>query len=163
MVRFKIVATLITLLSLSAVAHALPGAAPVETAIAEYDFSTGQIVVSYNGVVQWSVQSASSGLTGDAPVGLPVFGGLISDFDSIIGEASFSTHTDTDLNLGNVAATGLPQGDLTIHWSCGLGDACGPPTSTIGPVVYINVPEPTTLTLAAFSLFGLCCRRRNRA
>ena len=54
-------------------------------------------------------------------MGLPAAGGLASNNDSIIGEANFPLFGYTDLDLGNVAATALPPGDLVINWFTGLG------------------------------------------
>ncbi len=127
---------LAALLVLANTAQANLGPAPSGTVIAEYDWLTGEIVVSVADVNNWFIQSASFGLTGDTPVGIPAGGGLLTDNDDVIGETSFpSTFSYTDLNLGNVAAPVLPFGDLTISSNAGLGQ----PTLT-SPVTYLNPP-----------------------
>jgi len=126
---------LVVLLVLANSAQAGPGLAPSGTVLAEYDWLTGELVVSVTDVNNWYIQSASDGLTGSEPVGLPAAGGLVSNSDNIIGETSFSTYSYTDLNLGNVAAANLPFGDLTISSNAGLGQ----PILT-SPVTYLNPP-----------------------
>ena len=121
--RFTTAATLVAAVMLTGTAVADPGPTPAGTAIAEYDPTTGEIVVSVGGVVNWHVESFSSSLNGDSPQPpLPVGGGLVSDTDQIIGEIGFISVSFTDLNLGNVAATGLPLGDLPHQTLTTLGE-----------------------------------------
>ena len=126
-------------------------------AAAGYDPMTGQIVVSINGVNNWYVESASGGLTGDEPTLGTIVGALPSNTDSIIGETAFAVATATDHSLGNVAALGLPEGDLTISWNAGLGSQL-----QTAAVTYVVIPEPATLALAAFGLCGVLATRRRR-
>jgi len=162
MTRCTILSTLLAISVIAGSAQGFQGVAPFGTAVADYDPATGRISVSVNNVINWFILSDSFGLTGDEPLGLPAVGGLFSNDDEIIGETRLPPQFSyTDLDLGNVAQINLFPGDLTISWNTDLGF----PLSS-APVSYDFlplVPEPTTLTLAAFSLFGLCCRRRNRA
>lgn len=130
-----------------------PGPAGPGTAVAEYDPTTGQIIVSVDGVNNWYVESASSSLTGDGPAGLPNNGGLVTDNDTRIGESGFALFSFTDLDLGSVAALGLLEGDLTINWNAGLGQ----PLQT---VLVSIVPEPTSLALAGLGLCSVLISRR---
>jgi len=59
------------------------------------------------------------------------------------GSWQLTLFTGTDVILGNVAATGLDLGDLTISWNTSLGQ----PLQTVA-VEYVYVPEPATLVLA---------------
>ena len=107
-------------------AYSAPGPAAIGKAIAEYDPATGSISVSFDHVNNWYIESASMSMTGNAPINLPQLGGLITDNDIRIGESAFAVGTAVDIDLGNVAATGLPSfngkiPDLTIHWNAGLG------------------------------------------
>lgn len=99
---------------------AQPGPAPAGTAIADYFPTTGQIIVSIAGIQNWGVKSASLSMTGpdDGSAALPAGGGLFASNDTQIGELNFSSPmTYTDISLGNVAATNLSLGDLTIFWN----------------------------------------------
>ena len=105
-----------------------------------------------------------SGLGGDGMTGpddvaavLPNNGGLVTNSATRVGEAGLGNFSFQDLDLGNVAATGLPDdGSLRIFWSSGLGV----PAQDIA-VTFI--PEPTTLALAALGLCGIVATRRRRA
>lgn len=139
-----------------------PGPAPDGTAIAEYDPATGEITVSVTNIVNWFVESSSSSLTGpdDAAPALPQAGGLVGDNDIRIGETVLGIPMIyTDINLGQVAQSGLPVGDLNIFWNPSFG--VGPFSQ---PVVYLGqpVPEPASLVLAAFGLLGMFYFRRHR-
>lgn len=122
------------------------------TVAAEYNVTTGEIKVAINDVVNWYIESASGGLTGAAVPDLPG-PGLVTDNNSRVGETAlgkFSYNT----SLGNVAATGLAAGDLTIYWNSALGQPLrNAPVPT--------VPEPTAGTMLLMaSLCGLAFRRR---
>ena len=122
---------------------------------ATYDPSTGEITISVSGLINWYIESASMGLTGDTPAGLPGGAGLVTDNDTRIGESAFAQFA-YDLNLGNVAETGLPWNDLTLHWNASLGGAL---QST--PVLPFGgfIPEPTGLVLLVVGVMGLGCFR----
>ena len=151
-------------------AAALPGPAPFETAIAEYDPATGQIIVSVDNVTNWYVQRDDINsifpipvMTGDSPASLPLSGGLLSDNDSRIGETKFTPFSYTNVNLGYVAETSIPDdGSLQIYWNPGSGgffnQAISFATGSIneGPIATINGPfeidllnDPLGITLDA--------------
>lgn len=128
-------------------------AAP-DTAAAEYNLVSGEIIVSVNSVNNWYIQSLSNALTGAAPVGLPRAGGLKTDNNSRIGETGLGEFSYSDVNLGPVAPAGLPANDLMIWWNSGLG---APLASS--RVAY--VPEPSSVLLIAAGLMGVALRRRS--
>ena len=134
-----------------------PGPAPAGTAIAEYDFSTGEIIVSVDSVINWYVESSSASLSGPdgATPPLPLAGGAVGDSDSKIGESSLPQFTYTDINLGQVALPGLPLSDLLVYWNPSLGE--GPFSQ---PVVYTGIPEPSSLVLGVFSTMAFLFSRR---
>jgi hypothetical protein len=109
-------------ISVSAV-QADPGEAPSGTALAEYDPSTGGIVVSITDVNNWFVFSDSDAMTGASPQPpLPNGPGVVTDNDSLIGQSRALFLDDfIDLDLGFVAVTNLPLGDLTLSWNAGVG------------------------------------------
>ena len=151
---------LCTLCSSSGTALAVggPGPAPPGTAIAQYYVGTGEISVSVNSIVNWSLMSSSAGLTGpdSGMPPLPAGGGIASSDDTQIGEGAIAQFSYTGLFLGEVAQSGLPPGDLNIEWVATLGG--GDPISQ--PVVYINpIPEPASLLLA---VIGFSCMGRRR-
>ena len=146
--------------------YADPGPAPPGKAIAQYDITTGEIVVSIDGVNNWYIESASNGLTGDVPILGLVPGALPSDTDSIIGETAFAVATAIDHSLGNVAATFLPGDDLTINWNAGLGaplqtqriygPLTPPPFARInGPFLIDLANDPLNITLDASDSFAV--------
>ena len=150
--------------STASFAFALPGAAPTDSAIGEYDPATGQIVVSINGVNNWWVERVGySAMTGDDPSGLPTSGGLVSNNDVRVGESSFTVDTFTDLNLGNIAEPNIPaDGSLQIFWNAGLGAIQesrpllhpdfinGPPVAAInGPFNVNTYDDPLNILLKA--------------
>ena len=135
-------------------AYALPGPAPNFKAIAEYDYATGQIVVSYNSLNYWFIESWTDSLTGDTPAGIPTEGGIVTDSHTIIGESWLGPATATNLNLGFVAPPGLPLDDLKLGWGA-IGDPFG-----YDPIIYINVPEPSTLLLTSLVALHFGSRRR---
>jgi len=127
-----------------------PGPAPLGDAIAYYYTWNGEITVSVNGTKSWWVQSLSDSLTGDPVANLPAAGGLVSDNDEVIGETWFAPFTYTDMELGAVAELFLPEGDLILQW-----DPHG-----FGPVVYIYIPEPSSIGLISIGLCGVVAMRR---
>lgn len=122
------------------------------SAAAEYHVGTGEIKVHANNVVNWYIQSTSNGLTGAAVGDLPG-PGLVTDNNSRVGETALGKFA-YEANLGNVAAAGLPQGDLTIYWNSDLGR----PLQS-APVQY--VPEPAGCVLVGATLLGFAFRRRD--
>jgi len=119
--------------------------APSITSFAQYDIATGEITVSVDGVNNWYLASASSGLSGDAPSSLLGSNGLVSDNDSIIGETSLDIFSVADLNLGNVAQPGLALGDLSLFWNEGLGSPLQMrPVDYFGDLPFATVEEPTS-------------------
>lgn len=123
--------------------------------LAIYNYVTGTISISItDSVVNWYVESASSGLTGAPAAGLPGAGGLATDNDARIGESKFGQFSYS-LDLGAVAQTGLSGSDLTINWNYNLGDTTQSSLVTI-------VPEPTTIGLAVLGLCGMMLSRRRK-
>lgn len=121
----------------------------------QYDPETGSIRVSVKDVTNWYIESASSSLVGNIPSELPASGGLVSDNNVRIGESSIALFS-YEVDLGNVAATGLPKDDLRIFWNEGLGT---PLWSQ--PVAYgVANPEPSSLVLVCVGLLGLGGYRR---
>lgn len=103
-------------------AVAQPGPAPSGTAIAEYTASTGVIIVSVSNVSNWYVESSSMSMTGPDDVGsvLPLAPGsdFVSNNPNRVGEVDFGgSFSYTNINLGAVAAPGLPEGDLMVWWN----------------------------------------------
>jgi len=127
---------------------------PGGTVSAEYDPVTGQIIVSVNDVNNWYIESASSSLTAAAPSNLPGAAGLVTDHDTRIGETASGVFTYTDVDLGFIAAPGLPVDDLTIYWNAGFG---------VSLQSKLVVPEPTTVALTALGILGIGFRRRKKA
>jgi hypothetical protein len=126
------------------------------SATACYDPATGNIEVDINGVVNWYVEDVgSASMTGAAPVGLNPANGLITDNDVRIGQSGFAPMAYDQLDLGNVAATGLSGGNMQIFWNASLGGA-------LQSAYVCVVPEPTTLALASLALCGVLATRRRR-
>lgn len=154
--RYSIALAVCFVSILPCAASAFPGPVGTGEACAFYDPVTGEIVISYNGINNWYIESATDSLTGASPAGLPLLGGLITDNDTRIGESSFLLGTVTDHDLGPVAAPGLSAADLTLTWTAGLG----------GAIQQINfaekIPEPTAIALTAIGLLTFCTYRRKR-
>jgi hypothetical protein len=132
--------------------------APAGEVRGEYDPDTGNIQISVNSVTNWFVEHVGfASMTGDAPAGLPAGGGLVAENDLRIGETNFSSSMTYDVDLGNVAITGIPDdGTLRVFWNASVGA----PIQDF-PVAF--VPEPSTFAMAALGLFGVTATRRRRA
>jgi len=130
------------------------------SASAQYDPSTGQIVVSVDGVNNWYIESASSSLTNDAHSGR-LAASLVTDNDTRIGETTLALFSYSDQNLGNVAEAGLPLDDLRIYWNAGLGQPLEMQQVTyLGVAEIVSLPEPTTLSLLLSGLGSFTARQR---
>lgn len=147
--------TMMVLLGLTTIVRANPGPAERQKATAEYIQSTGEIIVSANEVTVWYLQSASEGLTGAEPVGIPIAGALLTNTNGRIGEVSLGFLTFTNVNLGPVAAENLTCDDLTIYWGSGLGRPIESQS------VNCTVPEPGVTILAAFGILCLLSLHRH--
>ena len=146
MTRVVVVLALVVQFTWLQSAFAIPMALPGD-ARAEYNPATGNIQISANSILGWYVEHVGhESMTGDAPMGLPNGFGLVTDNDTRIGESWFSP-SSADVNLGNVAALGIPDdGSLKIFWNESLD-------FPIWNVEVDFVPEPTA---AALALLGLC-------
>ena len=154
---------------ISGAAWALPGVAPSGEALAEYDPATGEIVVSFTDIINWYVEDLDGNMmTGDAPLGLPSSGGLLSDSDTRVGESNFSPFSVTNLNLGNIAQSGLgDDGSLQIIWNTNFGspiesrriDFLGTnilPIALIDGPVFVDIfTDPLNITLDASNSIDL--------
>ena len=128
-----------------------PGPAPTGSVVAEYDITTGRIVVSANGVINWSIESPSGGLNG-APPSFGDLPGLPTDTPAYIGLSTiFSPQVFTDRDIGPVADPGLQ--DLQVFYQTQLGQE--PIAGTL-----VVVPEP--MTLGVLAIGGLLAIRRRR-
>jgi hypothetical protein len=138
--------TVVATMGIATTSLAQPGTAPTGTAIAEYNPTTGVIVVSVANVSNWYVESLLLlAMTGPADVVLdgvlPSSGDINFVTNNIqrIGELDFGgDFSFTDIDLGAVAATDIPNGELYIWWNptgqnqplqstCVLGNCGGPP------------------------------------
>ena len=138
------------------------GEAPVAAAgeaTAAYNYVTGLIEISANGVVNAFVESASGGLTPGnadaAPAGL-----LASDNASRVGLTGFGGINVTNWKSQN--STGLAMEDLTLV----VGPALGVPSvihrAGTAHFVYALIPEPASVALMGLGLLGLMATRRSR-
>ena len=131
-----------------------PSAAAGE-ATASYNYMTGLIEISANGVVNAFVESASGGLTPGnadaAPAGL-----LASDNASRVGLTGFGGINVTNWKSQN--STGLAEDDLSLV----VGPALGVPSVThaAGSANFTYVPEPATAGLFGLGLLGMVAARR---
>ena len=124
-----------------------------------YDARTGEVWVDTPGdtnLTSINIDSASSIFTGATPKNL--VGGFDHDADGSLFKITFGG-TFGSLSFGNVAQAGLSKeyvlGDLTVIGSlAGGGD--------LGDFNLIYVPEPSTIAIAVFGLFGGLLRRRLR-
>ena len=134
-----------------------PGPVASGKAAATYNPATGQLVVSATDINSWYIEWVhGDGMTGPDDVAdvLPNNGGLVTNAPVRVGEASIGLFSFTDLDLGRVAATGLPDdGSLRIFWSVGLG-------GTARDAAVVFVPEPTSLALIALGSCGIVAPRR---
>jgi hypothetical protein len=155
--RLTIALALVAVFAVSNDALATP-MAPAGEVRGEYDPDTGNIQISVNSVTNWFVEHVGfASMTGDAPAGLPAGGGSVGDNDLRIGETNFLSSMTYDVDLGNVAITGIPDnGTLRVFWNA----SAGVPTQDF-PVAF--VPEPSTFAMAALGLFGVTATRRRRA
>jgi hypothetical protein len=130
---------------------------PPGTAAGTYDPSTGEVVLSADGIKFLYIYGEGL-LTGEDPdlsfLNLSA-DSAVDDHDNIIGFLDMeNAQTFTDASLGNVAALGLGEGDLTLTYQASLtgGNQVAVPLAI--------VPEPTTLGLAAVGLTRILLRRR---
>ena len=113
-----------------------------QSATAEYNFVTGQLLVSAKNVVNVFVESAGGGLTpggaSDVPAGL-----LLSDNANRVGLTGFAGINVT--NWGAAIGAGLAESDLSLV----VGPALGVPSVThaAGTAEFAYVPEPTSMAL----------------
>lgn len=135
-----------------------PGPASAGSVVAEYDTTTGEIIVSVDGVLNWFIEAADGAaiMTGDPVANLPgSAGGLVTDNDFRVGESNFGgVFGYTDLDLGAVAMPGLAQGDLVARWQTGFGS----PEQSVEVIV---VPEPTGIVLLGLGAWIVAGRRRD--
>ncbi|MCD6304620.1 MAG: PEP-CTERM sorting domain-containing protein [Planctomycetes bacterium] len=130
--------------------------APLATAApwaqASYDPLTGRIVVSAANVEYLRIDGPGL-LTGDEPDWSFLQGScLVDDSNSFTGFwAMNNPQTFTGQSIGNVAATGLGYGELTLVYEGPFGS---------GQVSRPVVPEPTGLALLAAAVAGGIIRRR---
>jgi len=155
--RLTVALALVAAFALSNNALATP-VAPIGEVRGEYDPGTGNIKISVNSVENWWVEHVGfASMTGDSPAGLPAAGGLVSDNDSRIGEWTAFSAMTYDVDLGNVAITGIPDdGTLKVFWNAFSG-------SSIQDFPVAFVPEPSTFAMAALGLFSVTATRRRRA
>ncbi|MEO2045844.1 MAG: hypothetical protein ABGX16_04650, partial [Pirellulales bacterium] len=147
-----VILALVATATIAQLGHALPGPAPINSAIAEYDPSTGNIVVSVNEVSNWYIESATLSMTGPDDVSsvLPAAGGFLSNSAIRVGETFFGGNFSyTDLDLGDIAATELALGDLDIYYN---GPGFGSPLEGPFDVVYLGGPmfDPADLNQDGF-------------
>ena len=140
MIRFAIVLTSVVGVIFASSAFAFP-VAGVGEARAEYNPNTGGISISVNTVTSWLIESTVGDvMTGDEPIGLPAAAGLVTNSNTRIGEAHIN-HFSYDINLGNVAATNLPNdGTLRIFWSANLGTPALDLPVVFNPTLPENAP-----------------------
>lgn len=116
---------IVAIVSVANFSHALPGPAPAETAIAEYDPATGRIVVSYTNVSNWFIDTFEGSVVTEVFTGpddvssvLPLHGGLLSDSLIRVGEwKPGGDISNTDIDLGLIAMTDIHMGDLRIGFN----------------------------------------------
>ena len=136
------------------------GPAPPGTAIATYDGSAGNWIVSVNDVSNWYIESPAGLLNGpdspSPPLPLGGAGTFVTDNDFAVGETKLvlPRMTYTNVSLGNLSGIGAND-DFKIHWVGELGSDEGWASVTI-------VPEPATIALAGMSVLGLLVTRRRR-
>ena len=127
-------------------------------ATASYNWVSGLIEISANGVVNAFVESASGGLTPGnadaAPAGL-----LASDNASRVGLTGFGGINVTNWKSQNT--TDLAADDLTLV----VGPALGVPSVSYsaGSGNFAYVPEPASIGLLGIGLCGLLAARRRAA
>ncbi len=134
-------------------------AAAPGTAAGTYNPTTGEIVLSADGI-KFLYISGEGLLTADDPdlSFLNLSGdSAVEDHDDMIGFMDLeNAQTFTDASLGNVATLGLAEGDLTLTYQASL-------TSGNQVTVPLDViPEPATLALAGLGAAAALARRRRR-
>ena len=124
-------------------------------ATAAYNYVSGLVEISANGVVNVFVESAggklSPGNSDAAPAGL-----LASDNASRVGLTGFGGINVTNWKSQNAAD--IEQGDLTLV----VGPALGVPAVThqAGSANFAYIPEPATAGLLGLGLLGMLATRR---
>jgi len=126
------------------------------TAAGTYDPATGEILLSADGI-EFLYVYAEGLLTGEDPNLSFLTGGFVTDdSDDLIGFwAMNNPQTFADASLGNVAALGLGEGDLTLTYQAGLTAGQVKTSLTI-------LPEPASLALAGLGLTTVLLRRKSR-
>lgn len=133
-----------------------------------YDARTGRVRVAVGNVSNWWIDAVSvaengvesPGMTGPDDVNnvLPGAGGLVTSSDGRVGELDFGGSFSYALELGQIAAAGIAEGDITLWYN---GGGQGQQDLVRGELFYIPVvPEPTSVALFGIGLIGLFGSRR---
>ena len=166
-----------------------PGPADPGSVKVEYNFVTGEFIVSAKEVMSWNLitqggfrPDVADYIRNESDMPTAPFGTFVSSNVNTVGEASFGLPLDTpDVFVGNILADPviantyddartdfaqlLDSGTLVIDYTLGLGIPKGTITSAdIGGDLTL-VPEPSTIVMLLAGLAGLLLvwRRRRRA
>ena len=130
------------------------GPSPPGSAVASYDNTTGEFVVSANGVMAWNLASDGrfTGPDVDAVYDLLPHGATtnqVSANPNTVGEGGLTgTMLYTDLYLGQLVAPGTDPADISLSYITHFG----------GPIQYGTidvVPEPSSLVLLGIGVAGI--------